>query len=286
MPTTGFAPEANSFSIHYITIVNYEYICSAVQQIARKAGHFIAEERKNFSREAVEIKGQSDFVSYVDKKSEEMIVAALKLLLPGSGFITEEGTAGQSGEKYLWIIDPLDGTTNFIHGMPPYAVSIALMEDKELVAGVVYEVTNDECFYAWKGGKAWLNGQPIRVTEAATSKDTLIATGFPYYDFGRMDAYIATLRYFMQNSHGLRRIGSAATDMAYLAAGRFDGFWELGLHAWDIAAGAVIVREAGGKVSDFSGGDNFLFSGELVASNSNFFNEFQQVIERNFVKAN
>ena len=262
--------------------MNLEQLCFEVQVVAKEAGAFIAEERTKFTQDAVEIKGQANFVSYVDKKAEEIIVSNLRTILPEAGFITEEGTASDSGEKYRWVIDPLDGTTNFIHGMPPYAVSIALMENDDLVLGVVYEISRDECFYAWKGGKAWLNGKQINVSEAATTKDSLIATGFPYYDFGKMDPYIATLRFFMQNSHGLRRLGSAATDMAYLAAGRFEAFFEHGLHAWDIAAGTVIIREAGGKVTDFSGGDNFLFSGEMVAANGNYFNEFQRIIEQQF----
>lgn len=263
--------------------MNLEKICAEVQLIAKNAGAFIAKELKSFSQDDVEIKGQADFVSYVDKKTEEIIVIALRELLPGSGFITEEGTATSSDEKYRWVIDPLDGTTNFIHGLQPFAVSIALMEEEELILGVVYEVNHDECFYAWKGGKAWLNGKEIRVTEAAKTTDSLIATGFPYYDFSHIEPYINTLRYLMENSHGLRRLGSAATDLAYLAAGRFEAFWEHGLHTWDIAAGIVIIREAGGKVTDFRGSENLLFSGEIVAANSNYFNEFQKIIQKYYI---
>ncbi len=202
--------------------------------------------------------------------------------MPEAGFITEEGTAGNSDEKYKWVIDPLDGTTNFIHGVPPFAVSIALLEADEVILGVVYEVTHDESFYAWQGSKAYLNDKEIRVSSASTTKDSLIATGFPYYIFDKIDPYISAMKYFMLNSHGLRRLGSAATDMAYLAAGRFEAFWEHGLHAWDVAAGSLLIRQAGGIVSDFSGNNNFLFGGEMVASNKAYYNEFFQIVNKYF----
>jgi myo-inositol-1(or 4)-monophosphatase len=266
--------------------MNLEQLCIQVQEITRKVGNFISDESAKFSLDKVEVKGKSNFVSYVDKTSEKMIVKALSELLPGSGFITEEGTAESNGEKYKWIIDPLDGTTNFIHGVPPYAISIALTEGEEIILGVVYEITHDECFYAWKGSKAYLNGQEIRVSEASTTKDSLIATGFPYYNFEKIEPYINTMHYFMKNSHGLRRLGSAATDMAYLAAGRFEAFWEHGLHPWDVAAGAIIIRQAGGIVSDFKGGDGFVFNGELVASNKAYYEEFFAVVNKFFVNGN
>jgi len=260
--------------------MNFEQLCIDVQNIARTAGAFIAGEREKFDLESIEVKGKANFVSYVDKQAEEMIVGSLRNLLPGSGFIAEEGTATSSNEKYQWIIDPLDGTTNFIHSLPPFAVSIALMEDDELVLGVVYEITQDECFYAWKGSKAFLNGKEIRVTTAATTADSLIATGFPYSAMDMLDRFIESMRYFMIHSHGLRRLGSAATDLAYVAAGRFEAFYEHGLKPWDVAAGAVILRQAGGKVSDFNGTSQFLFNGELIASNSAYFDEFSAIVHQ------
>lgn len=262
--------------------MNLEKLCFEVQSVAKTVGTFIAGERKKFTLDQVEVKGQANFVSYVDKKAEEMIVGALLNLLPGSGFIAEEGTAGSSDEKYKWVIDPLDGTTNFIHGLPPFAVSIGLMDEDEIVLGVVYEITQDECFYAWKDSKAYLNGKEIRVSTASNTKDALIATGFPYYQFDKIDSYISAMHYFMLNSHGLRRLGSAATDMAYVAAGRFEAFWEQGLHPWDVAAGTIIIRQAGGKVSDFKGGDDFLFNGEMVASNEAYYNEFYNIVHNYF----
>jgi myo-inositol-1(or 4)-monophosphatase len=264
--------------------MNLEKLCTDVQTIAKAAGVFIAGEREKFNLDAIEIKGKANFVSYVDKQAEEMIVSGLRQLLPGSGFIAEEGTAGSTDEKYKWIIDPLDGTTNFVHNLPPFAVSIALMDESELIIGVVYEITQDECFYAWKGSKAYLNGKEIRVTTAATTADSLIATGFPYSAMDMLDPFIASMRHFMIHSHGLRRLGSAATDMAYLAAGRFEAFYEHGLKPWDVAAGTIIVRQAGGKVTDFSGTDKFLFNGEMVASNSAYFDEFYDIVHDFFVK--
>ncbi len=262
--------------------MDLENLCDKVLLLAKDVGAFIAGERAKFSLDFVEVKGQANFVSYVDKKSEEMIVGALKKLLPEAGFITEEGTAGNADEKYKWVIDPLDGTTNFIHGVPPFAISIALLEGDEVILGVIYEITHDECFYAWKGSKAYLNGTEIRVSSASTTKDALIATGFPYYMFDKIESYISTMHYFMLNSQGLRRLGSAATDMAYLAAGRFEAFWEHGLHAWDVAAGTIIIRQAGGKVSDFKGGNKFLFNGELVASNDAYYDEFFRIVNKYF----
>jgi myo-inositol-1(or 4)-monophosphatase len=263
--------------------MNFEKLCFDVRDIAKMAGTFIAGEREKFNLEDVKVKGKADFVSYVDKKAEELIVGGLRKLLPESGFIAEEGTGSSSGEKYKWIIDPLDGTTNFIHGLPPFAVSIALMEDEELVIGVVYEITQNECFYAWKGSLAYLNGEEIRVSTASKTSDSLIATGFPYSAFEKLECYVESMRYFMVHSHGLRRLGSAATDLAYVAAGRFEAFYEHGLKPWDVAAGTIILRQAGGKVSDFNGGKKFLFNGELVAANGAYFEEFYNIVHKYFV---
>ncbi|MCL4483171.1 MAG: inositol monophosphatase [Bacteroidetes bacterium] len=259
--------------------MDLEKICQKVITIAKTTGTFIAGERVNFDLSSVELKGKANFVSYVDKKAEGMIVEQLRKLLPESGFITEEGTASNSGEQYRWVIDPLDGTTNFIHGTPPYAVSIGLIEGEEIVLGVVYEITRNECFYAWKGSKAMLNGKEIHVSEASTTGEALIATGFPYGEIKNTDKFIESINFFMANSHGIRRMGSAATDLSYVAAGRFEAFWEKGLSPWDVAAGALILQQAGGKATDFRGKSNFLFSGEIVAANSHYFSEFQTIIE-------
>jgi len=245
----------------------YKELCLFSCDVARSTGTFMAEERKNFDTSKIETKGLHDLVSYVDKESEQRIIAALQVLLPESGFIAEEGTNDKRGERFNWVIDPLDGTTNFIQGVPIYAVSIGLLDGEELVLGVVYEVGRDECFYAWKNGGAYLNGEPIQVSKRSNIHDTLLATGFPYNDFSKMESYMQFLEWTMKNARGVRRLGSAATDLAYVACGRFDAFWEYDLKPWDVAAGAVIVKEAGGTITDYKGGDNYLFGKEIVAGN-------------------
>jgi myo-inositol-1(or 4)-monophosphatase len=264
--------------------MNLEIICSQVQEIAREVGRFIYEERQKFTADDIIHKGKADMVTYVDKTAEARIVAALSVVLPGSGFIAEEGTAQDNGEKYRWVIDPLDGTTNYIHGISPYCVSIALMEDQEIIMGVIYEISLDEMFYAWKGNKAFLNGKEIRVSKADKTADALIATGFPYYDFSKLDKYMDAMNFFMRNSHGMRRLGSAAADLAYVESGRFEGFYEHALHSWDVAAGIIIVKQAGGKVCDFNGGENYLFGGEMIASNANYFDEFYRIVHHHLAE--
>lgn len=245
----------------------YQQLCIATCEIARNVGRFMAEERKTFNDSKIENKGLHDLVSYVDKESEKQIIEYLSKLLPESGFIAEEGTNNKHGARFNWVIDPLDGTTNFIQGVPVYAVSIGLLDGNELVLGVVYEVGRDECFYAWKDGGAYLNGEPIHVSKRGDIQDSLVATGFPYNDFSKMESYMSFLAWTMKNARGVRRLGSAATDLAYVACGRFDAFWEYDLKPWDVAAGALLVKEAGGTVTDYKGGNGYLFGREIVASN-------------------
>jgi myo-inositol-1(or 4)-monophosphatase len=210
----------------------------------------------------------------VDKEAEIMIINRLKELVPGAGFIAEEGTSAHRGEIFNWVIDPLDGTTNFIHGAPPVAVSIALTENDVPVVGVIFEIWLKEVFYAWKGSKAFLNGREISVSKTHDIRESLIATGFPYHNFDRIRGYMETIDYFFNNTHGVRRLGSAATDLAYVACGRFDGFYEYNLSPWDVAAGALIVMQAGGVVTDFRGGNDYLFGREIVAGNPDIFAGF------------
>ncbi len=256
-----------------------ESICKRVVEIARETGSFIKEMRA-IGDLSVEVKGHNDFVTKIDKLSEERIVEALRGLVSGAGYIVEENSVSEKGEEYNWIVDPIDGTTNFIHGVAPYAISIGLLYRNEIVLGVVYEAGLNECFYAWKGGGAWLDGREISVSGRTAVKDSLIATGFPYSNFTYLSQFMETMDYFMKNSHGVRRLGSAATDLVYVACGRYDAFYEYGLQPWDVAAGIVIIREAGGKVSDFSGGGDFLFGGEIVASTGDVFDEFIGVIKK------
>lgn len=246
--------------------MNLPKITNQVAQIAKEAGAFIRKERNGFDKQKVELKGKSDLVSYVDKEAEKMLVESLGALFDGAGFLTEEETIQQETKEYTWIIDPLDGTTNFVHGIPNYCVSIALMHQKEIVSGVTYEVANDECFFAWQGGGAYLNNKKIQVNPAPSLSDCVFATGFPINNHDRIEQYLAILGDLIKNSQGLRRLGSAAADLAYVACGRYGGFFEYNLSPWDVAAGILLVREAGGTVSDFSGGNDFLFGKEIVAA--------------------
>jgi myo-inositol-1(or 4)-monophosphatase len=259
-----------------------QQILPQVIEIAKQAGDFIRQERLKFDPDKVEYKGLNDMVSYVDKTAEQMIVAGLEKVLPEAGFITEEQTKTIVADKYNWIIDPLDGTTNFIHGIPSYSVSIALQRFDELVLGVIYEVNLDECFYAIKGAPAYLNGKEIKVSNKPKVADSLLATGFPYYDFSKQPAYMALFTELMKSCHGLRRLGSAAVDLAYTACGRFEAFYEYNLNPWDIAAGVVIVRQAGGQVVNFKGGDEVLNTRELLATNGKITGELLEVIGRYF----
>lgn len=258
--------------------MNLTQICEEVIAVAKKAGAFIRTEAKSFDGSKIEHKGVNDLVSYVDKTAEEQIVAGLRQILPAAGYIAEEGTTQETHDVYNWIIDPLDGTTNFIHSLPIYCVSIALKAHDEIVVGVVYEINKDECFYATKGGGAFLNGNPIQVTKIDSLQESLICTGFPYTDFGKMQTYLQLLGAFMGKSHGVRRLGSAAADLAYVAAGRFEGFFEYNLKPWDVAAGVLLVQEAGGRVSLFSGGGDPVFGKETLATNGLIHDEVCQFI--------
>lgn len=261
-------------------MINLKEICTQVEKSARETGVFIRKEAENFDISRTETKGLNDFVSYVDKTSERMLVAKLSQLLPEAGFKTEEGTIEKTGIKYCWVIDPLDGTTNFLHGLNPFAISIGLMEYDDVVAGVVYVIKEDEMFTAWEGGGAWLNGKQIHVSKAKKISESLIATGFPYSDFSRLDNYLSCFKWLCRNSQGIRRLGSAATDISYIACGRFEVFYEYGLHVWDIAAGIIILREAGGIISDFSGNENKLSGKEIVAANSSVYPEVLEIVRK------
>lgn len=251
-----------------------------VEIICREVGEFILEEGNKVSTNQIEHKSLNSLVSYVDKGAEERLVESLHQLLPEAGFIAEEGTSNKEGEKYHWIIDPLDGTTNYLHGIPTFAISVALKADDQIVLGVVYELGQKEMFSAERGKGAFLNGKKIQVSAADKMKDALFATGFPYYDFGRMEEFNQLLNYFFKNTRGVRRLGSAATDLAYVACGRFSGFFEYGLSPWDVAAGALLVEEAGGKVSDFSSGQDWLFGQEILAGSSNLFPALRELVKK------
>lgn len=240
-----------------------------VIELSVEVGEFIHHESLNFDRSRIEQKGSfSNLVSYVDKEAENRIVARLTKIFPGAGFIAEEGTSSEGTNGYKWLIDPLDGTTNFTHGLPPFATSIGLVRGDELVLGVVHEVIKKETFAASEGGPATCNGKEIRVSGIRSLSESLLATGFPYYHFEKRDVYLDIIKEFLDKTHGIRRLGSAAIDLVYVACGRLDGFFEYNLNPWDVAAGAFIVQRAGGKVTDFRGGNNYLFGGEICAANA------------------
>ncbi len=238
-----------------------------VIQLCEEVGNFIRTENENFDRSRIEQKGSfSNLVSYVDKEAESRLVQRLSEIIPGAGFIAEEGTDSEGTNEYKWIIDPLDGTTNFLHGLPIFAISIGLTRKEQTIFGVVYEVSHKECFHAIEGGKAYCNEKEIHVSRVQSLNESLLATGFPYYHTEKKENYLEIIRIFLEQTHGIRRLGSAAIDLAYVACGRMEGFFEYNLKPWDVAGGAFILQQAGGKVTDFSGGNNFLFGGELCAA--------------------
>lgn len=257
-------------------------ITTKVAEISKEVGLFILEECRKIETTDIEIKSQNSLVTYVDKTAEKKIIEALSSIIPEAGFIAEEGTTDKLGEEFNWIIDPLDGTTNFIHRIPTFCVSIALVKNNEIICGVIYEPNQDEMFTAWKNGGAFLNNNPIQVSTTDKLSESLLATGFPYYDYKRLEAYMDILKWLMHNSRGVRRIGSAAIDLAYVACGRFEAFYEYSLNPWDVAAGALIVEEAGGSVTDFQGGNNYLFGREIVATNKHMEDELLEKIKGSF----
>ena len=248
--------------------MNLEILTQQTIEVVKQASSFIQQEAALFKQEKVEYKDVNNLVSYVDKEAEKLLVAGLHAILPEASFITEEGTTGKVPDldALNWVIDPLDGTANFVHGLPVYCVSVGLARGKEPLLGVIHEPNRDELFYGWQEGGAWLNGERMQVSPASRLGESLLATGFPYYMFDKHDRYMKILESLMRQTHGLRRLGAAAVDLAYVAAGRFEGFYEYNLQSWDMAAGVLLVKEAGGIVTDFSGGDNYLFGGDVVAA--------------------
>jgi myo-inositol-1(or 4)-monophosphatase len=259
-------------------------ITQEVIKISKQAGAFIRQERTHFDPNAIEFKDHSsNLVSYVDKETEKLLVKLLSALLPEAGFITEEGTVPQyDKQEWCWIIDPLDGTTNFLHNIPIYCVSIGLMQNNAMALGVVYDICRDECFYAWKNGGAYCNDKQISVSKPENLGGCLLATGFPYYTFEKFDNYLEILKELIRNSHGLRRCGSAAIDMSWVAAGRFDGYFEYNINAYDIAAGCIILTEAGGVITDFKGEQDYLFGRNIVAAAQTVQEEMLSIVKKNW----
>jgi len=245
---------------------------------ARSAGDLIARRMERLDSIAVETKQRNDYVTEVDREAEARIIQTLQRSYPDHGILAEE-SGRQEGNDYVWIIDPLDGTTNFLHGFPHFAVSIALANRGRLEQAVIYDPMRQDLFTASRGDGAALNDRRIRVSSRKGLEGALLGTGFPYRDDQPDDAYMAILREFMKQTAGIRRPGSAALDLAWLAAGRIDGFWEAGLQPWDIAAGALLVREAGGIVGDLWGGDDYMASGNILGANPKVFHAMKQIID-------
>ena len=244
---------------------------------ARRAGGVINRASRDVEQIKVSAKRDKDFVTEVDKAAEEAILGVLKEAYPDHAILAEE--SGASGDSdYVWIIDPLDGTTNFIHGFPQYAVSIAQTHKGVLQHAVVYDPTRNELFTASKGAGAYLNDRRIRVSKRVKLNEVLIGTGFPFRYFEHVDAYLGIFRDMMHKTAGVRRPGAAALDLAWVAAGRIDGFWELGLSPWDMAGGALLITEAGGLVGDLSGEQNYLETGNIVGGNPKVFAQLLQII--------
>ncbi|SIT73299.1 myo-inositol-1(or 4)-monophosphatase [Ectothiorhodosinus mongolicus] len=248
----------------------HPYLNTAIKA-ARAAGSIIARSANRLDMVSVQQKDANDFVTQVDQAAEEEIIRILRRAYPDHGFLAEESGASDSESEFTWVIDPLDGTTNFIHGIPQYAVSIALKQGKRLEQAVIYDPIKEELFTASRGGGAMLNNRRIRVSDRKDLNGVLLGTGIPFRAHHDLDFFIEALRALLPGTAGVRRAGAASLDLAYVACGRLDGFWESDLNQWDIAAGALIVQEAGGLVGDLSGGERFLESGNIVAASPKVF---------------
>lgn len=248
---------------------------------ARRAATVINRASTQIDLLTVESKAPNDFVTEVDRAAESAIIEVLRDAYPQHGILAEESgsAAGAEDSEYQWIIDPLDGTTNFLHGFPQYAISIALARNGVLEHAVVFDPTRNELFTASKGSGAFLNDRRIRVTRRTRLAESLIGTGFPFREFKHLDAYLAMFRELTQKTAGIRRPGAAALDLAYVASGRLDGFWEMGLQPWDMAAGVLLIQEAGGLVSDLAGESAFMQTGNVVAGAPKVFAQLLSVIQ-------
>ena len=260
--------------------MNLQELTAQVRELAIETGTFLREESLHFQRDKVQEKNAHDYVSYVDKESERRIVARLHELLPEAGFIAEEGSGSFTTEEYCWVVDPLDGTTNFIHQNAPFCVSIALRNREEILLGVVYEVCRDECFWAWKDSPAYLNGKEIHVTPIDNLNEAFIELGFPYDAEHFRPIITRLIERLYGRVGGLRLLGSAAVELCYIAAGRFEARIEAFLGPWDIAAGGLILMNAGGCMSDFQGRADCWSGREVLASNGKIHSELQSILQK------
>lgn len=246
--------------------------------LCEKVAGFIKEELDKVSASDIEEKELNSLVSYVDKQAEEMIVSALREITPEAGFITEEDTEDEITKAQTWIVDPLDGTTNFLKKIPHFSISVALMEGDEITLGIVYEVMLDVAYTAIKGIGAWENDRSIRVSTTDKLSDAIVVTGFPYSKDQNMQSSFDILKFCILNCRGIRRLGSAALDLAYVASGKIDIYYEKSLNIWDLAAGVLLVQEAGGKVADYEGGTNYLNAGSIISTNGHLHDKIEKAI--------
>lgn len=252
------------------------------KEAAYTAGKILTEHFKKLPIEAIREKQANDYLSFVDETSEKTIISIINNHFPDHSILAEEGGESNRSSEYRWIIDPLDGTTNYITGLPIFAISIGLQKGNDIILGVVYDPLQNELFWAEKGKGAYVNDNPIRVSESDTLSKCLIATGFPFKAKHLLKPYLSSFEDMFRSCIGIRRMGAAAIDIAYVAAGRFGGFWELGLSPWDLAAGSVLIREAGGHISDFWDGPDYLFKNYLIVSNGRIHQQMGKIIRKHF----
>ena len=249
---------------------------------ARRAGALITRASNDLDKLTVEQKSQNDFVSEVDRVAEAAIIEVLREAYPQHSILAEESGLAATASEYQWIIDPLDGTTNFLHGFPQYCVSVAVAVKGVLTHGVIFDPTRNDLFTASRGGGAFLNERRMRVSKTLNMKDALLGTGFPFKEFAGVDQYLSLFKELTPKCAGIRRPGSAALDLAYVACGRYDGFWERGLSPWDMAAGALMIKEAGGLVTSFAGDENFMASGNIVCATPKVFPALLQSVQAHY----
>lgn len=254
-----------------------EIICHKALSVVLEASEFIRSNFNMISEAEVEEKSQNSLVSFVDKESEKILVNGLLKIIPEAGFITEEEMVEQSRRRWTWIVDPLDGTTNFLCGAPYFSVSVALYDGQNPILGIVHEVMHREVFHAIQGRGSWLNGVAVRISQKKSFHEILVGTGFPYHTANTKRGHFSALQEVLSKTRGIRRFGSAALDLCYVACGRFGAFYESSLNAYDIAAGALIVQEAGGLITDFSGENNWLEKGEILATAPQFQKEMLEI---------
>lgn len=264
--------------------MNLNKILIEVASVSKDVGKYLLHELNQVSPADIVTKSKNDFVTYVDKGAEKILIKELSKIFPEAGFIAEESFQMSSPSRYHWVVDPLDGTTNFIHKHPPFAVSIALTDHHKEILGVIYEPNLDECFSSHIESFSFLNNEKIRVSDCYNLNSSLLATGFPSRDYSKLDAYLEVFKELMFETQGIRRLGSAAIDLAYVACGRLDGFFEYHLNVWDVAAGCIIIKQAGGRLSDFSGSSDYLFGREIIATNNKIHSELENLIKSNFNK--